>query len=216
MKECLKYYFTVEGETEDIYFSWLQDIINKQPNSKYNVKIVHKVCKDPLKYAKGLTNISKINITHAFDIESQDECHVQQVKTTIDRMKEAEKTGKELKFRLGYSNFTFELWIILHKSECNSSLIHRDKYLEQLNKAYDEHFEDLAHFKCEKELQRIFNKLDISNVREAIKRAKNIMSNNEKNNLPSERYKGFCYCKDNPSLSIWESVEKILKDCELL
>ena len=216
MKESLTYHFTVEGETEDIYFSWLQGIINTQTNRKYNVKIVHKICKNPVKYSKGLTNISKINVTHVFDIESQDNIHVQQVRQTLDRMREAEKTGKDIKYHLGYTNFTFELWIILHKSECNGPLIHRDKYLEPLNKAYNENFENLAQYKHEKELKRILNKLDINDVRDAIKRAKYIMSNYENNRLSSEKYKGFCYCKDNPSLSICESVEKILKDIGLL
>lgn len=29
------------------------------------------------------------------------------------------------------------------------------------------------------------------------------------------QYKGYKYYKENPSLAIWEAIEKILKDCEL-
>lgn len=137
IKETISYHFTIEGETESAYFTWLQNVINAEPDKRYNVKIVHSVCKDPMKYAKGLYNVSSISVTHVFDIESQEEIHVQQVKTTLDRMKEAQGIGKDIKYNIGYSNFTFELWIILHKSECNGALTHRNQYLELLNKAYD-------------------------------------------------------------------------------
>lgn len=30
-----------------------------------------------------------------------------------------------------------------------------------------------------------------------------------------QQYKGYKYYRENPALSIWESIEKILKDCNL-
>lgn len=37
-------------------------------------------------------------------------------------MKAAQNSGKDIKYQLGYSNFTFELWIIVHKTDCNGVL----------------------------------------------------------------------------------------------
>lgn len=65
-------------------------------------------------------------------------------------MIKAEKIGKKVKYDLGYSNLTFELWIILHKLDCNSSKTNCNHYLSELNKAYNENFEDLREYKEEK------------------------------------------------------------------
>lgn len=37
----------------------------------------------------------------------------------MDNMKKAEQLGKQIKYKSGYSNFTFDLWIILHIADCN-------------------------------------------------------------------------------------------------
>lgn len=37
MKSTKKYYFTVEGETEQWYLKWLQDRINETPEAAYKV-----------------------------------------------------------------------------------------------------------------------------------------------------------------------------------
>ena len=70
-KKTKKYYFTVEGETEQRYLKWLETIINKQDKSIYKVSFDCKIQKNPLKYAKGLTIIEKTEIWHLFDYE----CH---------------------------------------------------------------------------------------------------------------------------------------------
>ena len=82
--------------------------------------------------------------------------------------------------KLDYSNFTFELWIILHKTDCNGAKTHRKQYLPELNKAYDEKFEDLQEYKRENDFKRILKKLTIEDVISAVKRAEAIMKRNEK------------------------------------
>lgn len=105
--------------------------------------------------AKGLTILGKTEITHIFDRESEEDVHMRQFQTTLDRMKTAQNIGKSITYRLGYSNFTFELWMILHKSDCNGSLTHCSQYLVPLNKAYDENFENLAQYKHEDNFKRV-------------------------------------------------------------
>lgn len=52
MKQTKKYYFSVEGETEQWYLLWLRDQINACDDAKYKVAIEPKVEKSPLKYIK--------------------------------------------------------------------------------------------------------------------------------------------------------------------
>lgn len=74
-------------------------------------------------------------------------------------MKEA-KTQKKIGYVLGYSNFTFELWMVLHKRACNGSLTHRRQYLAPISDSFGEKFEDLDHYKREDAFTRCLNKLD--------------------------------------------------------
>ena len=215
MKKTKKYYFSVEGETEKLYLEWLQNTINNIPERKYNVKLDLKIEKDPLSRAKGITILEETEIIHIFDKESEEAIHQEQFYKTLARMKEAQNIGRQIKYQLGYSNFTFELWIILHKTDCNGAKTHRKQYLPELNKAYDEKFEDLQEYKRENDFKRILKKLTIEDVISAVKRAEAIMKRNEKSGYRLQQYKEYSFYKENPSLSVWEIVDKILKECEI-
>lgn len=215
-REALKYYFSVEGETEQWYLQWLQSQINADACSKYTVSFDCKVQKDPLKRAKSLVITSKTEIVHLVDYESNEEVHTTQFRTTIDRMKAAGQLGKEIKYHLGYSNFTFDLWIVLHKADCNQAFANHSQYLAPINSAYDEHFESLDEYKHEDNFKRILSRLTIGNVMDAVQRAISITQRNHQHGYVLHEYKGYRYYKENPSLSIWQAVERILKDCALL
>jgi len=210
------YYFSVEGETEKWYLEWLKSIIDVAPDALHKVKFVCHVQKDPVKLAKRLAVLDKMEITHIIDRESEDDNHTIQFETALDRMNKAEGLGRGIKYRLGYSNFTFELWIILHKDECNGSLNHRRQYLSLLNRAYGERFENLDQYKHEDFFKRILGKLTLDDVRKAVQRSKAIMVTNQANGYVQHQYKGFRYYTENPSTSLWEIVEKILRECGLM
>jgi hypothetical protein len=205
-----KYYFSVEGETEQWYFQWLQDIINSCDEATNNVSFDCKVQKNPLKRAKSMVITGKTEIWHISDYESDDEIHVKQFHETIDNMRSASNIGKQITYKFGYSNFTFDLWIILHKADCNGSQSNRKNYLGYLNRAYGESFESMDEYKHEDNFKRCLRQLDINNVIQAVTRAKNIMERNKENVYVLQNYKGYTYYKENPSLAIWEIVEKIL------
>lgn len=215
-KENRTYYFSVEGDTEKWYLDWLQQMINKESDIKYTVKLDSKKEKDPLSRVKRMTIIGKTEITHIFDYESDEEFHVKQFKGVLDTMKSAQNTGKRIKYNLGYSNFTFELWMILHKMDSNKSYTHRSKYLEPINRAFGERFKSLDEYKEEKNFKKILDKLTLQNVKQAIERSKSIMKRNEDLDYKLQEYKGYKYYRENPSLSIWEQIERILKDCGIL
>ena len=215
-KETKKYFFTVEGETEKWYFDWLQRIINSTPAALYAVKFDCPVQKDPLKRAKALVTLERVDICHVMDCESEAEIHVKQFEAALSRMSEASRIGKSIKYNLGYSNFSFELWIILHKADCNSLLNHRRQYLPILNHAYAEQFENLDQYKHEANFRRVLNTLTLYDVTLAIRRARSIMRTNDENGYVLRQYKGYRYYTENPSLSIWEIIEKILIECGLI
>lgn len=216
LKPTKKYYFSVEGETEHWYLKWLQNKINESPEAVCKVSFDCPVQKNPLKRAKALTVTSKTEVWHISDYESAEPVHVKGFMETMDRMKEAKSLGKQINYRFGYSNLTFDLWIALHMSDCNGSICHRNCYLASLNRAYSENFENMDEYKHEANFKRCLGKLELSNVIDSVNRAKTIMQNNKNNGYTLHQYKGYKYYNENPSLAIWEIIEKIFKDCALI
>lgn len=215
LKENRSFYFSVEGQTEKWYFEWLQNIINAEPASKYKVKIDVKK-ENPLSRIKQLSVIGKTDITHICDYEGNEEEFQRKFMNTLDQMKAAEKSGKNIKYHLGYSNLTFELWMIIHKINFTCPLAHRNQYLAHLNRAYDEQFNSLNEYKEENNFKRLLSKLTLEDIRQAVDRAIKITNKNEENRHVLQQYKGYTYYRENPSLSVWTSVKTILKTCELI
>ena len=210
--ETKKYVFTVEGETEQWYFLWLRDQVNNNTNRKYNVSIDVKVQQSPKKFYKTVNAKTTPEVFHICDVESNEAVHVEKFQNILSEMKEA-KNQKQIEYHLGYSNFTFELWMVLHKKDCNGTLAHRRQYLEHINKAFGENFENLDQYKHEDNFKRCLEKLTIEDVRRAIQRADVICENNDKDGKICQQYKGYCYYRENPALSIQEAVGQVLKDC---
>jgi hypothetical protein len=215
-KSAKKYYFSVEGETEQWYLFWLRDLINNTEEAAFKVAIDCKIEKDPLKRAKALTLTGKTDIYHFSDYESDEEYHVKQFTDAMDRMKQAMQLGKQISYKFGYSNFAFDLWIVLHRSDCYGSLGHRKQYLPYINHAFGEHFESMDEYKHEDNFKRCLSQLSLDDVRKAIERSEHIMDENKQRGYVLQRYKGFTYYKENPSLAVWEAIKKILRDCKVL
>lgn len=216
MKKANKYHFTVEGATENWYLKWLQDKINEAPDATFKVSLDCPIQKNPLKQAKKMKILRKTEIYHISDYESDEPIHVKEFKETMDNMKKAKGLGKQITYKFGYTNLTFDLWIILHKSDCNCSISHRKHYIRHINRAYNEKFENMDDYKHEKNFKRILNKLSLDDVIDAINRSKEIMQRNKDNGYILQQYKGYKYYSENPSLAIWEVIEKILQECDLI
>ncbi len=75
--------------------------------------------KNPLKYAKSLTITQKVEVYHFFDYESDEEIHVKGFQDALANMKEAQNIGRQITYKSGYSNFTFDLWIKEDKVQVN-------------------------------------------------------------------------------------------------
>ena len=61
-KATKKFYFSVEGETEQWYLKWLQDIINNTDEAEYKVSFDCPVQKNPVKRVKALVVTGKTDI----------------------------------------------------------------------------------------------------------------------------------------------------------
>lgn len=214
MLETKKYVLTVEGETEKLYFLWLRDQINNVEYRKYNVSIVPKVEQSPRSFYKGTNAKITPEVMHICDIESNDEYHESKFHNILKEMREAKKS-KNIKYQLGYSNYTFELWIILHKKDCFGPLPNRKQYLGPIQRCFNEKFEDLDHYKNQDTFKRCLSKLSINDVITAIKRAEKISKHNKENNK-LKTFSGYSYYYENPSLSINEVVKKILIECGII
>lgn len=214
-KENISYTFTVEGDTEKWYLDWLEKQINACSDAAYSVSISSKKEPNPMSYAKTVNRMTKPKVIHLCDVESNDPDEVKRFQAVLSELNEAKKE-KKIRYALGYSNFTFELWMILHKSAYNRVLTHKKQYLDLLNRAYGMSFSSLKQYKEEKEFAKCLKMLTLKDVCDAVLRADKLMATNERDEKAMTKYEGFSYYTDNPSLTIWEPIRDILKECRLL
>ncbi len=214
-KENLNYTFTVEGNTEKWYLEWLQKEINGCEDSAYSVTLDSKVEPNPMSFAKRVNHWTTPSIVHLCDVEGSEANDVDRFHTVLSELKEAKKT-KKIQYSLGYSNFTFELWMILHKQDCNRVLTHRKQYLDILNRAYGTSFLSLDKYKEKAEFEKCLSSLTLQDVRNAIRRSESLMAANESAGKAVTQYKGFTYYTDNPALTIWVPIKDILQKCRLI
>ena len=212
IKERKTYYFSVEGQTEQWYLRHLEGLINATGNSMLKVSLDCAV-KNPLKRVKSMSIINKIEIWHLCDYEGGD---AKQFKNTIDNIDKAKKLGKQVTYRLGYSNLTFDLWIIMHKMSCYNQFYSVSQYLSGINVAFCENFQSMDEYKEEKNFKRCLGRIDLKDVISAIDQAEEIMNKNKKNSYVLHNYKGYKYYEENPSLGIHEIIKTILEDCKLI
>lgn len=215
-KHANAYYFSVEGETEKWYLEHLQSLINSSEEAEYSVRFIVKIKKDPREMVKASPFINKVTINHICDMESNSDEHTKIFRSTLDNMKSACSMGKKVGYALGYSNFTFDLWIALHKCDCNAQLADRKQYLNYLKNGFDEPFISMDEYKREDTFKRCLEKITLNDVFAAIERAEKIMANIQSNGYRPVEYKKFTYYTENPSLSVHEIIADILRQCKLI
>lgn len=89
----------------------------------------------------------------------------------------------------------------------------RAKSLSTTTKTEIYHFSD---YESDEEIHVKQFKDTLEDVIKAVERSEKIMGNNVASGYVLQRYKGFSYYKENPSLAVWEAIKKILKDCKLI
>lgn len=213
-KICNKYYFSVEGETEKWYLEHLQNLINEKDSLPYKVKFDIKINKSIISRAKSISAPYKVKVFHICDYESKDEKHVNQFDKVLKDLSLVKKINRNLDYELGYSNFSFDLWIILHKIQKAGPISHRKQYINEINSAYTEKFKYIDDYKEEKNFKRILSKISLNDVINAVKNGNELRKKHENN--PCDKYKeygGFKYYIENPDMTINKCIEHILIEC---
>ena len=215
-KQTLPYFYSVEGDTEKWYLEWLETQINASEDAQFKVTFKVEKQKDPVSFVKKLTVQSKTTIWHLSDIEGTTPADYQAADNTLSRMKDAKNLGKSIVYKYGYSNLSFELWMILHKKSYNSPVTSVNNYLTHINNSYGEQFPSLKKYKEHDNFHKCLRKLTIADVCSAIDRAKTITQRNASSGNPLHQFKGYKYSMHNPALDIWQPIEKIFTDCGLI
>lgn len=100
--------------------------------------------------------------------------------------------------------------------DCNGPKTDRKQYIHSINKAYNKHFSSMDDYKHCNYFKSCLEQLNIDNVKKAIERSKHIMQSNQVKGYQLQNDKGYRFYRENPSLMVWEAVEKILRDCNLI
>ena len=227
-RENYAFLFSVEGETEKWYLEHLQKLINDALTAKtapFTLTLNVKVEKSPKSYIKtlspgiGVTERGKMIITHVFDYESPIQQkgmdRLTQFQERLQQMKKAAEL-KNVKYRLAYSNLSFDLWIILHKQNCNGMKTSCSQYLQDLNSAYRHGktpFASMKQYKEERSFKEILEEITLSDVRDAIKHAETIEAANAQN-YRRQIYCGYRFFVNNPSLSFHERIQELFDFCK--
>jgi hypothetical protein len=212
-----QYYFLVEGECEERYLRRLQELINGSQSAIQRVAFVIKIKRNTsmTSMVKNLLPWGNNTIVEVVDYEGSSQSDQQTFLHILDDMAKAAHLKPGVKCALGYSNLTFELWILLHKMDCRRTLDNKKQYLTLLNMAYGFDFETLGKFKQEKSFKKVLDSLTLEDVKTAINRAEAIRKRNERELTP-KKYKRYFYFEKNPDCSLQEFIKKILSDCGLM
>lgn len=217
-RERKKYYFTVEGQTEKLYLEWLKNAINSEERTEENVSFQIKVEPNPLSYAKNVSMTGTTNVTHIVDMESNSEEHTEKFYNLLNNLDKANKlknVGRQVTYNLAYSNYTFELWMILHKKDCLSTKSHRKEYLKEINSSYKTAIISLNDYKEEANFKKLLESLTLNDVKQAVLRSEEIMKKRQECGDKLMEYRSYKFYKNNPSLSIGEVIKTILQGCGL-
>jgi hypothetical protein len=209
-KETKRFYVSVEGNTEKLYFEHLQKLVNNCNTSKSKLFLSPEINKRPKKFIRNKNIPAKSLLFHFFDYENNEqELFLQTLKDIDDINKQYQN---KITYKAGYSNLTFEVWLLLHKTNFKSPVFNQKDYLTFINKLYNVNFETLDKYKQEENFKKqILSKITLDDVLQAIKNAKNIRVTNEITSKKAKELYGVKYFLDNPDLTIHECVAKILK-----
>lgn len=208
---------TYEGETERWYFEWLQHLINKTDGRCLNVEFDFSKTLSPDSYAKRVSALfDGQKWYHLIDRESASDSDTARFRNSIESLKRVRSIKSCFSPILGYSNSSFELWMLLHIMDYRRSTSCAEDYWKDLKKGF--HLDDVSKFefyKSEDVFKKILSGLTIENVIQAIKRAEALEKDNQKTET-LKRIGKYEYYDNSPSLSVHKVVKDILKDVGLL
>ena len=222
-KQNRKFYLSVEGDCEALYFQHLQKLINTCPHADFNAKIVavRKIKPTSMLKRQGLDAVDKfqgkqVPFFHIQDIEDYHEAEGRRIfQGLIDDLADARKTFN-VAYDLGYSNYTFELWLLLHVTDMNAPLADRYHYLNYINRAFGTTYKSLSEYKkADNFCQILKDFITLEAVLKAIERSERLRDRRSKTDSLTE-YRGIRFYADNPDTTVGKVVQYILRVCGIL
>jgi hypothetical protein len=217
-----KYFISCEGETEWWYFEWLQQQINARVSPSNKIEFIHKKV-SPSSFAKSNSGtftkdmIKGSSFCRIEDIEDYSDIHINKLHQLFKSCKEAMKIQRNYLFYIGYSNLTFETWIIAHKMQV-PAIADRKNYYKIINYAFGTKFKNNAEYKHEQNFKSILSSLSLDDViYKALPECERFKNNNKQNSSDLRReYAGFSYYLANPDTTLDDYVRMVLKDSALI
>lgn len=216
--KSLYYYISCEGETEIWYFDWLKEQINNHPNVKRKVSFSTHKGTSPTSYAKSNRSVGvKSKFCRVQDIEDYDDTHIKNFDNLCKATKQASKLLKSCEFSIGYSNYTFEVWILAHRQQV-PMIVDRFKYYQHINRVYGFQFLNNDDYKKEKNFKALLKLLSLNDViNNALPECARIRQHNENFNQNLKRQcTGFTYFITNPDTTLDKFVQSVLVDAGIL
>lgn len=219
-RRCLKerrktneqFFISCEGECEKFYFEHLQKLINTCEKRKANCKIYAKK-KQPKDLVLGF-GLAKLDLPFmsARDIEDNSPYHVKLFHEYLDEIKYCTTVLKAKTFIAGYSNFAFELWIILHRKVFDFQILDRTKYLSHINSSFGFSFSTMDEYKKEDNFKSLLETISLEDVKKAIENARSSRKT-KKSACKIVKYSDFEYDSVDPATNIDSLVSFILDKC---
>lgn len=216
------YFLSCEGETERWYFEWLKNQINNDSRTKNKVDIKFKKLM-PSAFAKsnaGTFTKDMLNdsiFCRIQDIEDYNDEHIKKFHLLLKSTKEVRQRYKKISFIIGYSNFTFEVWILAHKAKVRE-IVDRAYYYQEINSAYNTAFINNDDYKHENNFKNLLKQLTLDDViHKAIPECKRFVEKCYSDNpaLKRELY-GFKYIHANPDTTLHDFIRSILEYAGLM
>lgn len=185
---------------EKLYFTKVQDLINTIEPRTYDLlfDFAEPFGGDPKCVVQRVVakSIGKKNKGAVFDYDGK------QIK-----YEEAIDLAIENQITLGYTNYCFDLWLILHKEDYFGSVNSQDGYAGKLRQIYGLRRD--ANIKKKEQVELILKQIGIEDIKAAIVRADFIASNNLKKEAKKTSQKHEYY--DNPDTEIHNMLRTIFQ-----
>lgn len=194
-----------EGSQERMYFVHLKGLIKREERRKYDVQF-NLICTNggsPLIVAKraDVTLAGEIERLAAFDYDGK---HGEFI-DALDYCK-----AKRIVY--GYSNYCFDLWLLLHKERYMRVIANANGYEAKIRSVYN--LPEEADIKEEVFVKQILSQISLDDIRRAVENAEYIVIDNEQVKEPRYSNKSEKFF-DNPDLSIHRFIAKVLEDVGL-
>lgn len=159
-----------EGKNQErLYFNKVQEIVNSIGRRSYDLQFdyAEPFGGDPKCVVERtiLKSIGKVNKAAVFDYDGKKKKYEEAIDLATD--------GGII---LGYTNYCFDLWLLLHKEDYFNVVSSQDDYAQELRSVYG--LDKEANIKKARQMERILKQISVTDIKAAILRAERMASDN--------------------------------------